>query len=175
MKHLLLFLSLVMVSASLSSVSAQQLELGGQIGSSSVATESPGSKAGLFAAFRGQDWRLGLRVELNYENHSQNPSLAQVPILATLPLDKQDMLELHAGPYLTQQAAAPHQPTFRFGFSTGLQVNLPLTKRLVLTTKGQADHDFRSDEVNQEARLVPARNLSFSISLGLAYRLLRGE
>jgi len=175
MKHLLRFLSLVMVSASLSSISAQQLELGGQIGSSSIATESPGSKAGLFAAFRGQDWRLGLRVEVNYENHSDNPSLAQVPILATLPLDKQGMLELHAGPYMTQRTAPTQQPTFRFGFSTGLQVNLPLSKRLVLTTKGQADQHLPGTNAQERAQLAPARNLSFSISLGLAYRLLRGK
>lgn len=159
----------------LPSVMAQDLEIGGRLGASSMADQSPGSTAGLFAALKGADWRLGLRVELNYENHSDNPSLTQLPVLATLPLDRQGLLELHAGPYMTQQAAPTPAPRFRFGFSTGLQINLPLSRRLVLTTKGQADQAFRSDEAGEGAQLAPARNLSFSISLGLAFRLLRGN
>ncbi len=175
MKHLLFFLCLLACWVFMPSVSAQHLELGGQIGSSSIATESPGSTAGLFAALKGDEWRLGLRVELNYENHAQNPSLTQIPVLATLPLDRQRMVELHAGPYLSRQAAANHQPLFKFGFSTGLQVNLPLSSRLVLTTKGQADQPLGPQPPSEEAQLAPARNLSFRISFGLAYRLLRGE
>jgi hypothetical protein len=166
--HILLVCLLAMASL----LPAQDLEVGGHVGASNIEAQSPGSTAGLFAALRGNDWRLGLRVELNYENHAESPSLTQVPVLATLPLDRQRMVELHAGPYLSRQSAVDQRPLFKFGFSTGLQVNLPLSSRLVLTTKGQADQALRTHEPSEEAQLAPARNLSFRISFGLAYRLL---
>ena len=160
---------------------AQELQLGGRVGASSI-TASPlsaevpaaaGGTAGVFAAWQNRPLRLGLRVEVNYQDRrAQNEGNWQAPLLAILPLDKQRMVELHTGPYVSvKNEPQPGQPRISWGFSTGLQINLPLSSQWLLSTQARADHGWTAPE----AELVPARNLSFHLTLGLAYLLQRDQ
>jgi len=154
---------------------AQNWEFGGAVGSSTEKRDElipkTESNAGIFAALKSEKFRLGVRVEMNYQ---RNSNLLQVPIQATLPLDKQRLVELHAGPYISTQQLAPKQSRFRYGFSTGLQVNLPLSRNWALVTKSQVNAPIGpSATPNREVTpmLAPSRQLSFTVSFGLAYRL----
>ena len=156
---------------------AQSWEFGGLIGQSTEKSAEvvpqTESNAGVFATLKSQKFRMGVRVEMNYQRNSE---VLQVPIQATIPLDRQRLVELHAGPYLsTQQAPAPNQSRFRYGFATGLQVNLPLSRNWALVSRSQVQAPLTAETPAPSAEiqpmLAPSRQLSFSISFGLAYRL----
>lgn len=173
------FLSLLIVIAGLGVSHAQELQLGGRVGASTLHEQdgehlgeavTPGGTAGLFAAWQNEPLRLGLRVEVNYrDQRDQADGEWQVPVMGTVPLDKQRLVELQAGPYVSvQNDPEPLPRPINWGFSTGLQLNLPLSQRWILSSQARADQELGSQP---NVELAPARSLSFSFTFGLAYLL----
>ena len=162
---------LLLLASVLSWASAQELQLGGRVGGSTQQESGQlDGEAGVFAAWQSEPLRLGMRLEVNYQDRrGQSGSDWQMPLLATLPLHRQRLVEVQAGPYLSvQNNPEPLPRPITWGFSTGLQVNLPLSHRWVLSSQARADHDLGG-----HPELTPARTLSFSLTFGLAYLLKR--
>lgn len=165
---------------------AQTLQIGGKIGGSTVvpidpssATIQPGGTAGVFADYRAKKYRFGLRVEMNYQNRNSLASeQVNVPVLAELGLDKKGIVRLHAGPYLgvstdDQQAIEGNKLRIRWGFSTGLDLNIPLSRKLILISESRLSQDLSGQETHTKSHYVPAKSLHLSLSFGLAYRIKR--
>ena len=84
----------------------------------------------MFADYQSRRYRLGLRLEMNYQNRTDLDG-EQLTIPALGPnwgRSKRDLVRLHAGPYLGIQIqgtfAVPisPKPEIKWGFSTGLDL-----------------------------------------------------
>ncbi|GAB4413125.1 MAG: hypothetical protein OHK0039_19750 [Bacteroidia bacterium] len=156
-------------------VQAQTLSIGSRLQGSTLLTDnvgevSPlGASAGIFAGYQLERARLGFRVELNYQKFSAEPTSWTLPLLADFSPDQR--LHLYAGPYARLERLPSAQ---RWGFMTGLDVHLPLSRRWVLVSGGRLEQDLHGrlrPAESPDLHLEPARALSFSVSMGLAYLL----
>lgn len=166
---------------------AQTLQIGGKIGGSTVvpvdpsnSIGQPGGTAGVFADYRAKRYRFGLRVEMNYQNrNSLSSEQVNVPVLAEVDVDKKGIVRLHAGPYLgvstdDQQAIEGNKLRVKWGFSTGLDLNIPLSRKLILISESRLSQDLSGQEEDikiAKSHYVPAKSLHLSFSFGLAYRI----
>ncbi len=158
----------------LANLQAQELEVGGRVGASDLSPSTQSNEvgkgtAGVFAAWKNDPLRLGMRVEVNYQAQPEASDTWQVPIMGVLPLDKEKMVELHSGPYV----GVRNQPEqlgseLRWGFCSGLQVNLPLSPHWVLSSEARANKDL-----SPHSYLTPEKRLTFELTFGLAYLIRR--
>ncbi|MEM9986730.1 MAG: hypothetical protein AAF804_16685, partial [Bacteroidota bacterium] len=168
------FLFLLLFCGFMGYVQAQELEVGGRVGATDLSPLTPSNEtgigtAGIFAAWKNDPLRLGMRVEVNYQAQPEVHDTWQVPIMGVLPLDKQKMVELHSGPYVGVRNQPEHLgPELRWGFCSGLQVNLPLSPHWVLSSEARANKDLSPDQY-----LTPEKRLSFELTFGLAYLIKR--
>lgn len=168
---------------------AQSLQIGGKVGGSTVVPVNPsstiaqpGGTAGVFADYRAKKYRFGLRVEMNYQNRNRfgNEQII-VPALAEIGVDKKGIVRLHAGPYVgvstdDQQAIEGNKLRVKWGFSTGLDLNIPLSRKLILISESRLSQDLNGQEEGAsiaKSHYVPAKSLHLSLSFGLAYRIKR--
>ncbi|MEM7657631.1 MAG: hypothetical protein AAF399_15985 [Bacteroidota bacterium] len=172
------------------SASAQTLQIGGKVGANSqrplagqsVESTTNGGSMGLFAAYQREQYKMGFRIELNYQNHWKSllEEQVEVPLLAEIAIDPKQRLRLQAGPYLgvgreDEEALKRGGLRFRWGFTTGLEVNIPLSRKWVLVSDARVDKSWQAPE-NMDPKqqyLVPSKSLRFYLSFGLAYRLQR--
>jgi hypothetical protein len=105
--------------------------------------------------------------------------LLEVPILAQLGLDAKQRLRLLAGPYVGvgrettgEDQVIQSQAKLRWGFTTGLEVNIPLSRKMVLVSDARISKSWqqREEVTSKDLYLVPSKSLHFHLSLGLAYR-----
>lgn len=165
--------------------SAQTLQVGGKIGGSTVLPSDPastvlqpGGTAGMFADYQARKYRLGLRLEMNYQNRRPlEGEQLTLPALARIGLDQKGLVKLHVGPYIgispeEKGAIAKNKLRVKWGFSTGLDLNIPLTRKMVLISEARLSQDLSGNPPAPKQQLyLPAKSLQLSISFGLAYRI----
>ena len=180
MRYLLLLLCLGWVT----SLTGQSLAIGGQAGgATALSADQPlrqqlGGEAGLFARYTTRQGRLGVRLGLGYAHHPATGETWRAPVLPEWSLVK-ERVHLYAGPYAglgraETEALSQGQLRLRWGFMTGLDLTIPLTRRMVLVQRTQVQRE-QGPWSPEAAQWVPARALSISFSLGVAWRWSRRQ
>ncbi|MEM7370935.1 MAG: hypothetical protein AAF587_20135 [Bacteroidota bacterium] len=164
---------------------SQTLQVGGKIGGTTVLPSDPatgivqpGGTAGMFADYKARRYRMGVRLEMNYQNRSPlEGEQLTLPALAKVGLDRQGLVSVHVGPYVgvnPEEKGALHKNKLKvkWGFMTGLDLNIPLTRKMILISEARVSQDLSGNPPTPKGgHYLPAKSLQLSISFGLAYRI----
>lgn len=166
---------------------AQSLQVGGQLGGNTVLMpadehlQQAGSQGQVFVTYQRPKWRAGVQIGFRYtrwhDSTSVNPQ-ASIPLQARIALDQKGLVHVFAGPYVgigRERSSKKARQAFRkihWGLSTGLDIRIPLSRRMVLVSAAQLDQaisDSTGAPQPNQTFLAPKRMLVFSLHLGLAY------
>ncbi|WNJ17769.1 hypothetical protein [Pontibacter sp. G13] len=166
-------------------VLSQELSLGARMGTTpqTVISDSgksvlPNSHAGLSVTYTRQRSEMDVNLQVQMQKAPEEGAIVRVPLTVGLPVDKKKRVKLRAGTF-AEFEGNPGSKTakkVRVGVTTGIDVNIPLTKKLVLVTETRLRQDLNGQMVQSDTSYVaPAKNLQFSISLGLSWKLKQGK